>query len=224
MMSDEHGPVGSTSVTEPHEPQEKVISPPRAKPVHQFPRRTTKLQDSHLVAGIRWMATDHPHLYKLWMAGELPPLLKEAIRTIGIKEYPGEASNPEIDLMLREIADVPGGVENDNAEWCASMLAIWARRCGMPIPKYAKWSQAWKAWGDDAMASPQLGDVAVFTRGDPTQQKGHVGVIAAISAEGGGWFSVVGGNTSDAVDDSWRRRDGRLVAVRRPPLAVFTAP
>lgn len=192
-------------------PTEAKLSPPTR------PRIT----EQAVANGIRWMIAEHPHLYQLWLSHALPPILYQALLTYGLQEYPGPDTNPILTAMFREVADIPGGVTDDNAEWCATMLAVWVRRAGYPLPKFAKWSLGWAHHFDPVQpGDEQVGDIVCITRGDPLQQKGHAGVTAAWET---GWVSVVGGNTHDTVGDSWYRRNERIVAVRRPPLVLAKA-
>ena len=64
---------------------------------------------------------------------------------------------------------------------------------------------------------PQLGDVAVFSRGDPKGWKGHVGFYAGeVEKNGQTFVRVVGGNQDDSVSEKLYEKS-RLLGYRRPP-------
>lgn len=66
-------------------------------------------------------------------------------------------------------------------------------------------------WGNP-VAEPQVGDVAVFSRGDPNGWQGHVGFFQGYAPDGS--ISVLGGNQGNAVSVQNYPTD-RLLGFRR---------
>lgn len=155
-----------------------------------------------------------------------PPLMVEALKLYGVREYPGAADNPRIMGWRDELIDAYPGLSwvgdvytGDAVPWCGLFMAYVAHRAGhgAPHPRFLA-ARSWAGWGDAPTGPPitdppRLGDVLVFWRGDPNGSSGHVGIYVG---EDNTHFHVLGGNQSDSVSIT-RIRRVRLLAWRRPP-------
>jgi len=155
-----------------------------------------------------------PEKYK-WIESKvpLPKLVATALQFLGIKEIPGQASNPVIMNMAKEIG-VDGIYKNDDTSWCALFMSYLCKITGKPLPdtdgdKYNYLRAAWflnyghKVKDGEAM----FGDVLVFQRPGGN----HVGLYIAESKT---TYFVLGGNQSNAVTISEIKKD-RLRMARR---------
>lgn len=105
-----------------------------------------------------------------------------------------------------------GGQNLDPAvtSWCAAFVnATLAQSGGQGTGKLN--ARSFLDWGE-AVDQPQRGDVAVFSRGDPSGWQGHVGFFEGYDADGN--IRVLGGNQGDAVNVSSYGAD-RLLGFRR---------
>lgn len=152
-----------------------------------------------------------------------PPLLVEALKLYGVREYPGAADNPEIMTWRDALTDaypslgwIDDVVTGDAVPWCGLFMAYAAHRAGhgRPHPRFLA-ARSWMNWGLDVPEpeEPRLGDVLVFDGGRRPPPAGHVGIYAGHDDT---HFHTLGGNQSDSVSIT-RIRRARLLAVRRPP-------
>jgi uncharacterized protein (TIGR02594 family) len=140
----------------------------------------------------------------------LPKLVATGLVYLGMKEIPGQQSNPEIMRMAKECG-VSGIYTNDDMSWCALFICYLCHLNSKPQPfkdydvlraaSFTKWGMA-VTKGDE-----RLGDIAVFTRPGGN----HVGIIIAESKDS---FHILGGNQSNAVTITEISKY-RLSAVRR---------
>lgn len=137
-----------------------------------------------------------------------PVWLKTAEAQIGIKEYPGAASNP---LIMRWAAKVSRflGVkyDDDHVPWCGLFATFCMAENGFVPPSISIRASEWAKWGV-ALSQPAPGAVLVFTR----EGGGHVGFYVSEDAE---TFHVLGGNQGDAVSIT-RIAKNRCSAIRWP--------
>lgn len=140
-------------------------------------------------AGLPWMAAAH-HL-------------------IGTKEAPGPANTSAI---LSWAEEVGVAYDADEVPWCGLFVAhcLSASLPDEPLPAKPLGARQWLRFGRPAQ--PQFGAVLVFWRGSPEGWAGHVGFCWA---EDEGYFHVLGGNQSDAVNIT-RIARSRLLGARWP--------
>lgn len=141
-----------------------------------------------------------------------PRHIEEALELYGLKETPGEASNPKIIAWDEEIG-YKGIYSKDSTPWCGLFVAVCLHRAGRPLldsaDKYnVLRALQWANWG--VPVSPAMfGDLLVFQR----EGGGHVGFYVG---EDEVCYHVLGGNQSDMVNVT-RIAKARLVASVRPP-------
>ena len=151
-------------------------------------------------AGYQWLAN----------VGQLPRVITEGLRLIGVAEVVGKGSNCTI-IGWRDELNAAGvkiiGYSDDDIPWCGLFAAIVAHRAGKTVPENPLWARNWAKFGV-AVAQPALGDVLVFTR---PGGGGHVGNYVAEDATA---FHVLNGNARNRVEITRIRKD-RCIAVRR---------
>lgn len=111
-----------------------------------------------------------------------------------------QEANPEQNTAIANFISQATG-ENINPQetaWCAAFLnAIFKSQGGEGTG--ALNARSYLNWGDK-VDTPEVGDVVVFSRGDPNGWKGHVGLFLGWNADG--TVKVLGGNQSDSVAES----------------------
>lgn len=139
-----------------------------------------------------------------------PKMLVEALKLYGTIETPGKASNPTILAWAKETG--LGAYSTDSIPWCGLFVAVVALRAGWARPPSPLWALDWLKFG--APTNPaMLGDVLVFKR----DGGGHVGLY--VGEDKAGYYHVLGGNQSDAVNIK-RIEKKRCVGVRRPKWRI----
>ncbi len=141
------------------------------------------------------------------------PLIREALNLYGVKEYEGEANNPEIIGWAKEInLTIKEWYRKDSDAWCALFISVVCKRAGFTPPdKFnAIRANSFAKWGEPIFGFPLLGDILVFTRSGG----GHVGIYVG---EDSVCYYVLGGNQSDCVCIT-RIPKERLLTTRRAPI------
>jgi uncharacterized protein (TIGR02594 family) len=137
---------------------------------------------------------------------------------IGTVETPGPANNPVIIEMYASVGH--DWVEHDSVAWCAAYVGHCIERAGLRSTRRLN-ARSYLDWGVPVdFADAQGGDVVVFSRGDPSGWKGHVGFFVRATASS---IEVLGGNQSDAVNIK-RYSKARLLGVRRAGNVAPSAP
>lgn len=108
---------------------------------------------------------------------------------LGRGEVPDQA-------MLSEFLE-NGGQRLDPVEtaWCAAFVNATLSQAGLQGTNQLN-ARSFLDWGQP-VDTPQRGDVAVFSRGDPNGWQGHVGFFEGYNPDG--TIRVLGGNQGDAV-------------------------
>ena len=163
--------------------------------------------------------------------GQLPRVIVEGRKLIGVVETPGPKNNPIIMGWGAEVGVDALGYRytEDAVPWCGLYVAAVAKRAGKQIPFGPLYALNWSKFGEPVAERkglsvdaplvyhgdrrPSLGDVLVFRR----EGGGHVGFYIG---EDDNYFCVLGGNQSDSVSITWIAKS-RCVAVRRP---AYTSP
>lgn len=107
-----------------------------------------------------------------------------------------------------------GGANLDPATtaWCAAFVNSTLKQAGYEGTG-SNMARSFMDWGQ-AVDTPQKGDLAVFTRGDPNGPFGHVGFFEGYNPDG--TIRVLGGNQGDAVSIA-SYDPSRLLGFRRAP-------
>jgi len=124
-----------------------------------------------------------------------PFMLIEALNLYGTLEAPGAADNPVILSWAQEVGRDVGWYNRDSIPWCGLFMAVVADRSVKDIPRQSLRAKAWLDFGASTPV-PMLGDVLVFSRGDPKGPSGHVGLYVGETPH---FYYVLGGNQSDSV-------------------------
>lgn len=152
-----------------------------------------------------------------WLAGkyllEIPqpteddnyPWLGIALSELGEKEIPGELHNPRIVEYLKSTTLGKPYNEKDETPWCSAFVNWCVEKSGFEGTDSA-WARGWMNWGV-AIAEPQRGCIAVFTRGNA----GHVAFFLELDGEN---IRVLGGNQQNSVSIAVYKAD-RLLGYRK---------
>jgi uncharacterized protein (TIGR02594 family) len=146
--------------------------------------------------------------YLLPQAAQPSPWLDAAVKEIGVKEYPGAASNhPRIQAYLATVNDLSAVEKSkDETYWCSCFIN-WCVEQAQINGTDSAWAKSWGNWRKAvAPKDAQIGDIAVFDRSSATSSGGHVAIfITADPATGE--ILVLGGNQSDSVRYAWYPAD-----------------
>lgn len=114
-----------------------------------------------------------------------------------------------------------GGQNLDPATtaWCAAFVNATLKQAGVEGTGKLN-ARSYLDWGQ-SVDTPQSGDVAVFSRGDPNGWEGHVGFFEGYNPDG--TIRVLGGNQGDAVSVASYSPD-RLLGFRRAGPAGGSGP
>lgn len=136
------------------------------------------------------------------------PWLDLARAELGVREAPGAADNTRVLDYYRDAGHPE--IRHDAVAWCAAFACAMLERSGHPSPKTLSARDCLR-WGKP-VEKPQVGAVAVFTRGDPKGWQGHVGFVT-------GWdgtrIRIISGNVRDSVTEDWFPRS-QLLGLRVP--------
>lgn len=105
-----------------------------------------------------------------------------------------------------------GGQNLDPATtaWCAAFVDATLAQAGQKGTGKLN-ARSYLDWGQE-VSEPQVGDIAVFSRGDPNGWQGHVGFYQGRNPDG--TINVLGGNQGDSVSVQAYSPD-RLLGYRR---------
>jgi uncharacterized protein (TIGR02594 family) len=138
-----------------------------------------------------------------------PPWMARARLELGTRErLPDGKPNPRIHEYFRATS-FKGGTAAD--PWC-SAFANWVMYPFNPIGTGKANARSWLDWGVP-LATPQVGCIAVYWRGDPNGAQGHVGFLTARQSPK--YDLVLGGNEGNAVAIK-PYSVSRLIAYRMP--------
>jgi uncharacterized protein (TIGR02594 family) len=144
-------------------------------------------------------------------SGETADLMAIAKTTLGMNEQ-------EQNAALQEYLTT-GGVNMDPAKtaWCAAWLNATLGKAGMKGTG-SNMARSFLDWGQE-VSDPRRGDIAVFTRGDPSGPYGHVGLFDGYNPDG--TIRVLGGNQGDAVSIAAYSPDTLLGFRRANPMSTY---
>ncbi len=122
-------------------------------------------------------------------------ILEAAGRYLGLEEWPGAKSNPEVEKLFAASGH-PG--LTDDVPWCAAYVGAVLAEVGL-IPSGSLMARSYSTWGMKVgLSEARPGDVVVFARGAPPA--GHVAFFVRYE---GSKVLVRGGNQGNKVSDAW---------------------
>lgn len=124
-------------------------------------------------------------------------LLEIAKAQIGVLEFKGAGSNPNIVEMWRvgRVAGPP--VNDDDVAWCSAFLCACVETAGIKSTRSGL-AKSWIKWGQP-LNRPRVGGICVLNRAnDPAGRdwRGHVGIIAAVAET---TIRLLSGNANNSV-------------------------
>lgn len=132
---------------------------------------------------------------------------------IGTKEIVGPTDNPEVVSFFAESGHA--WVKDDETAWCAAFIGACLKRAGLHGTKKLN-ARSYLDWGMSVPSEKMaVGDVVVFSRGDPNGWQGHVAFAVKWDKKN---IWVLGGNQSNSVSIAPYSRS-RLLGVRRLMVA-----
>lgn len=161
---------------------------------------------------------------------KLPRHLIVAAQYLGEKEIADVNTNPLIPRMWKALGL---NIYEDSTPWCSAFEAkiIVDRKYPGIDAQYLKEiginakARSWEKW--QFPSTGYLGDIAVFSRGNPKSGKGHVGNVVGVNEDGDLW--ILGGNQGNSVSVTLIERK-RLICFKKPfpdsqriPLPLITA-
>jgi uncharacterized protein (TIGR02594 family) len=106
--------------------------------------------------------------------------------------------------------------QTDEVPWCSAFACWCMEQAGIASTRNAM-ARSWLTWvGGDVIQVPRIGAIAVFARGVPSSNQGHVGFYLA---QRSGKVALLAGNQGDAVSVEWARQD-HLLGYRWPKGVV----
>ncbi len=154
-----------------------------------------------------------------------------AAQAAGVSESVAKKNPMELAEGLVGLGEVPdrkalmdymltGGVSLDPATtaWCAAFVNATLLQSGIEGTG-TNLARDFLKWGDEVVGTPEPGDLAVFSRGDPNGWQGHVGFFKGFNEDGS--INVLGGNQGDSVNVS-AYDSSRLLGFRRAPQGSGT--
>jgi len=138
----------------------------------------------------------------------LPAWIEVAMKYRGLREIPGKAHAPKIQLMLKKLK---AWWSDDETPWCGVFVGFCLKEVGLAIPKNWMRARDYEGWGIGKLIDPiPFGSVCTKTR----VGGGHVFFAVAQTRDGQTVFGL-GGNQSNMVNiTAFKRKD--ITAVRWP--------
>lgn len=144
----------------------------------------------------------------------LAPWLDVAVRELvaGVQELPGDQHNQRI-LAYHQATALQATA--DEVPWCASFVG-WCLAQAWCLGTRNAMARSYSSWGVQSPIRP--GAIAVFWRGNPTGQSGHVGFVLGADTSRDLLY-VLGGNQGNRVSvASFQAK--RLIGLRWPLESV----
>lgn len=117
---------------------------------------------------------------------------------IGVKEYAGEADNPDVVKYLKSVEALSRSDQrNDETAWCSAFVNWCIEQAGLPGTNSAA-ARSWLEWGTE-IQEPEEGCIVVLWRDSPESWKGHVGFFIKENSNN---IYILGGNQNDEVNIS----------------------
>lgn len=136
-----------------------------------------------------------------------PIIYAHALKDLGLKETPGQASTPRIKLAIETSASWLNPDDSQTA-WCGAIRGLWGLETGTGVPPEHYRAKSWLGWGEPIKLSEAMqGDTIVFKRPGGYH-------VALFNGVGTGVVNVLGGNQSNAVNFS-NYPTSNIVGIRR---------
>ena len=140
-------------------------------------------------------------------------VLEAAGAYLGLEEWPGARSNPEIEALW-SAAGMP--VQQDGVAWCASFVGAVLGSLGIPGTGKPN-ARSYLQWGREvSLQKAAPGDVVVFWRGSPSGWQGHVAFLVRFE---GDRVLVRGGNQGNKVSDAFYPVN-QILGIRRADASL----
>lgn len=120
-------------------------------------------------------------------------ILEMALSQYGVKEISGSKDHPQIVSYFNEIG-FNGAQLHDETAWCSAFANWVAKKSGYSYSGKLN-ARSWLNIGQ-SINTPDVGDVVVLWRENPTSWKGHVGFFIKQTK---GFVYVLGGNQNNKV-------------------------
>lgn len=141
-----------------------------------------------------------------------------AEKELGTWEW-SDGHNPVVVGYFAEVGH--DWVKDDETAWCAAFVGAMLKRAGYEHTGKLN-ARSYLGWGDEVSIDDAcLGDVVVFSRGDPNGWQGHVAFFHGFTADGN--ILVLGGNQRNQVNIMSYRKS-RLLGFRRVTKAAPKLP
>lgn len=134
-------------------------------------------------------------------------IFEDMLSNYGLASVAGTQHNPKIIEMFHDIGFK--WVNDDETPWCSACLNFFAKRHGYERSGRLD-ARSWLDIGE-IIAKPEVGDVVVFWRENPSSWKGHVGLYINHDDT---YIYCLGGNQSGSIRITPYLK-GRLLGYRR---------
>jgi len=141
-----------------------------------------------------------------------PAWMAIARRELGVKELPGNATNPRI---AEYNASTTYGAKDDETSWCSSFVN-WCVAGAKIAGTGNVAARSWMTWGQ-SLHAPRPGCVTVLWRDSPQSWKGHVAFFVKADPHNANRIILLGGNQGDSVCEAAFDKS-RVLAFRWPSV------
>jgi uncharacterized protein (TIGR02594 family) len=119
-------------------------------------------------------------------------LLLEVLSHYGLKEIDGPESNPEIMAMFTELGY--NAQDDSTTAWCSACINYYAKKKGYEYSGKLD-ARSWLKM-PIVVLKPNMGDVVVLWRNDPSSWEGHIGLFIAWDTK---YIWILGGNQGNSI-------------------------
>lgn len=138
-----------------------------------------------------------------------PDWFKWGLHEIGVKEVPGDTSNPRI-IEYRRIGGITLKGDDGNIPWCKVFVNAAMRSCGYKIDANAMARSVESDKNFEKIRLPRLGAVVSFWRFSVKDGRGHTGFYRGETAT---HVYTLEGNANDAVGINPHPKHGAALGV-----------
>jgi uncharacterized protein (TIGR02594 family) len=145
-----------------------------------------------------------------YLKSNVPKIIKEAYKLMGVSEIVGSKHNPEI-LAWADKLSLKNVYTSDEIPWCGLFVAYVCLMAKKEVVKDPLWARNWNKFGTKEVCA-KLGDILVFSRGSG----GHVGFYVGEDPKA---YFVLGGNQGNTVSIV-KISKSRCIGIRRPEWKI----
>jgi len=127
---------------------------------------------------------------------------------LGEKEISGKINNPKIEGFFKRVVKK---IFPDETPWCAAFVGSCLIESGLNSSNALN-ARSYLKYGVSVKNSPQIGDIVIFWRGNPSSWQGHVAFYAG---ETDTMIKCLGGNQGNCVSLAYYPK-ARVLDIRRP--------